>query len=132
MGQNNRTRVSAISDIRVSFKMIGLKPSSLQWWFIRKYTLSQSLYCEYEGIFVFKYPSLITWFSLIDRNNTLLGSILYVENYLLEVRASSNQPSEIGIVCCQHALIFSLFCAIASPRLCPLPSSSFIKYLNPG
>lgn len=33
LGQNSRTRISVTSDIRMSFKMVGLKESSLQWWF---------------------------------------------------------------------------------------------------
>ena len=94
-----------------------------------KYTCFQSLYCEYKGIFVFKYPSLITWCSLNDRNNTFSGSILYVENYLLKVTANSDQPSEIEsrLSACSHLL--PSFVAIASPVCahCPhLPSLSIL------
>lgn len=94
--------------------------------------LFQSLYCEYEDIFVFKYSSLITWHSFIDRNNTLLGSILYVENYLLGIRANSDRPAEIDTFAVCILSSSSLFCAVASPGLCPLPSSFFIKCLDLG
>jgi len=96
-----------------------------------KYTWFQSLYCEYKRTFVFKYPSLITWCSLNDRNNTFSGSILYVENYLLKVTANSDQSSEIEstLSACSH---LPSFCCYHFLCLYPLPSSSFIKYLNPG
>lgn len=112
-------------------KIIGLKKSSLQWWLVRRYILFQSLYCECEGIGVYKYSSLITWDSSIDRNNTWLGSILYVKNYI--------QKSELALIkalkqtVCNHMLASpSLFGARASPGLCPLPLPSFMKGLNPG
>lgn len=109
--KNNSTRISATS----ASKVIRLIQSSLQWWFIRRDTLFPSLYCDKDR-FVYKYSSLITWHTLIDRKNTLLGSISHVENHFLEGRASSDQPWK------RHSL------QLACSHLCP----SFVLWPLPA